>query len=80
MSNDALFDIPSKDKVEMNEREMKYLKNLSKHFTWGFEVEEKRRRGEKTSWRRSSARIRVGEGRVVLAKSSLFVYTLGVEL
>ena len=31
LSNDALFDKPSKDKVEMNEREMKALKNLSKH-------------------------------------------------
>ena len=53
MSNDALFDKPSKDKVEMNEREMKSLKNISKHLVLGFRVEEKRRREKKPSWGRS---------------------------
>ena len=31
--NGAFFGKPSKDKAEMNKREMKYLKNLSKHLT-----------------------------------------------
>ena len=46
LSNDVLFGKPSKDKVEMNEREMKSLKNLSKYLVWVFGVEEKKS-GEK---------------------------------
>ena len=49
MSNVALFSKPSRDEVEMNEREMKSVKSLSKHFVYGFGVEEKRKGEEKTS-------------------------------
>ena len=47
--NVALFDKPSKNKVESNEREGKSLKNISKYLIYGFGVEEKSRGEKKTS-------------------------------
>ena len=48
--NVALFGKPSKDKLEMNEREMKSLKNLSKHFVRDLELKKRGKERRKLVW------------------------------
>ena len=48
MSNVALFDKPSKDKVEMNEREMKNLKKIS--MSRGLELKKRGEEKGKLVW------------------------------
>ena len=76
MLNVALFGKPSEDKVEMNEREVKSLKNISKHLLRGLELKKRREEGRNPVGGENGHEL-LRESQAALAESGLFIFILG---